>query len=208
MKIYHYSKETGEYLREGNARPDPLQPNSFLIPSNATTNEPPTLSTGGNEVQVWDETATGGPSWKLVPDYRGQIFYDKSTKEIVTYEIGDSPDNNVTSTQPPSTDTSFYSWSEGSSNWVIEDIQVYKDSIIEKLKKTANDKILTEYPYHKQININEQQGYVAQDKTDMWDYINNLRSACNDKEAEINSTGVTTKEDVDSIDISLNDTGL
>jgi len=43
MKIYHYNKD-GVYIKEGTARPDPLDKGKFLIPANATTEKPPVCS--------------------------------------------------------------------------------------------------------------------------------------------------------------------
>jgi hypothetical protein len=41
MKIHHYDQNTGEYLGEGVADADPLEPGRWLIPANATNVQPP-----------------------------------------------------------------------------------------------------------------------------------------------------------------------
>ena len=43
MDIYHYNKD-GVYIKSGVARSDPLEKGKFLIPANATTEEPPVCS--------------------------------------------------------------------------------------------------------------------------------------------------------------------
>ena len=68
MYIYHYSKDTGEYLTKSKAEADPAQTKKQgefvpLVPKYATTIEPP--SYGKNEAAVFKEGA-----WEIVPDYR------------------------------------------------------------------------------------------------------------------------------------------
>lgn len=41
MKIYNYHPDTGVYISESFADPDPLSPDKFLIPAYATTDVPP-----------------------------------------------------------------------------------------------------------------------------------------------------------------------
>lgn len=53
-----------------------------------------------------------------------------------------------------------------------------QDKILE-IKNAAGQKILDKYPYYKQLNINELQGYTQADKDSMWQFINQCR-----KEAE------------------------
>lgn len=46
MKIHHYHPETLEYLGEGAAEADPLEPGRWLIPAHATTDAPPPEQAG------------------------------------------------------------------------------------------------------------------------------------------------------------------
>jgi len=94
MIIYNYNPSTGEYIGTGEARESPREPGVFLIPANAVTVVPPTA--GINEVAVWN-----GEEWEVKSDFRGKIYYDKTTKEKheIT-EIGIIPDVNWTDVEP------------------------------------------------------------------------------------------------------------
>ena len=94
MIIYNYNPSTGEYIGTGEAKESPREPGVFLIPANAVTAVPPTA--GINEVACWN-----GTKWEKKADFRGKIYYDKTTKEKheVT-EIGISPDVNWTDVEP------------------------------------------------------------------------------------------------------------
>lgn len=95
MKIYHYSRATGEYRGTGTADPDPLRPGGYLIPANSTTQAPP--ATGGNEVAVFE---TG--QWVVKADYRGHVYYDTVTAEPrIVADIGKAPEPGWT-IEPPS----------------------------------------------------------------------------------------------------------
>lgn len=57
MRIYHHHPETGEYLGESIAQPDPLEPGRWLIPAHATTDEPPAVPDGKRARRVADAWA-------------------------------------------------------------------------------------------------------------------------------------------------------
>ncbi|PKN35659.1 MAG: hypothetical protein CVU61_02220 [Deltaproteobacteria bacterium HGW-Deltaproteobacteria-19] len=76
MKIYHYHSETGEFLRESEARLDPLETKRrgepvCLIPAHATTEAPPAGSKGYTAV-------FGEKGWSFVEDHRGGTIYRTS----------------------------------------------------------------------------------------------------------------------------------
>lgn len=50
--IYHYSQADGEYLGDGKARPDPMEPGRWLIPAWATDKAPPAPQSGKS--RHWD----------------------------------------------------------------------------------------------------------------------------------------------------------
>ena len=60
-----------------------------------------------------------------------------------------------------------------------------KNRILEALRKKANEHIESEYPWHKQNNINELQGYSEEDKNSMWIFINSIRQETNNLEEQI-----------------------
>jgi hypothetical protein len=70
---------------------------------------------------------------------------------------------------------------------VLNSIQIKftKNRILEALRKKANEHIESEYPWHKQNNINELQGYSEEDKNSMWIFINSIRQETNNLEEQI-----------------------
>lgn len=58
MKVFHYHRETGAFLGEGEADLSPLEPDVWLIPAYATAKKPPKASKGKQAVWVDD-------SWEL-----------------------------------------------------------------------------------------------------------------------------------------------
>ncbi len=75
MQIHHYSPVTGEYLGAGIAHESPLEPGVFLLPAHSTTTAPP--EPGANQAAVFADGA-----WTLVPDHRGQRWYQPDGSEV------------------------------------------------------------------------------------------------------------------------------
>lgn len=111
-RIYNYHPKTKELLGDGFADPCPLNPDGFLVPAYATTIEPPDVK--ANEKQVFDEKKQ---KWSIVPDFRGQIYYNTSTKEAVRIEgLGIKPDLKIlTEITPPSSE---HYWDSKKNAWV------------------------------------------------------------------------------------------
>lgn len=95
MKIYNYEKDSGAFVSQGVADESPLEPGQFLIPANATEIAPPKC--GAYEVPVF---ANG--KWAVVPDYRGQTYFDASGAEHVITQVGVKPEPGWTSEYTPS----------------------------------------------------------------------------------------------------------
>ena len=97
MKIYNYSKQNGEFLRESEARLDPLESKIgnevYLIPSCATKEQPPALK--ANQVAVFS-----GGAWQVKKDFRGTVYYT-GNEVFKIVEIGTDPPAGSTTDPPP-----------------------------------------------------------------------------------------------------------
>lgn len=62
MKIYHHDSETGLFIGEGLADADPLEPDNWLIPAQATTVAPPEHVEGSTRHFV-----AGGWEYREIP---------------------------------------------------------------------------------------------------------------------------------------------
>jgi len=81
MKIYNYNKDTKEFIKETDARQDPLDPSNYLIPGNATTIKPPVIEDGF--VNVFSEISN---SWIKTEDNRG-VWY-RIREEVKINDLG------------------------------------------------------------------------------------------------------------------------
>ncbi|MEW6263391.1 MAG: hypothetical protein AB1641_09955 [Thermodesulfobacteriota bacterium] len=89
MQLYHYSPETGEYLRESQARLSPADRAKgrqvYLIPAHAVTDKPTAVKI--HEKPVWN-----GEAWTVVPDRRGQVHYNPESGAALTItRLGEVP---------------------------------------------------------------------------------------------------------------------
>lgn len=77
--VYIFDQVTGELRDTYHAQESPLEPGVYIAPANSTDIVPPILA--ANQSAVF---AAG--TWSIVPDFRGQTVYDKSTSvsSIVT----------------------------------------------------------------------------------------------------------------------------
>lgn len=114
MFIYHYHPKTGQYLNSNLADEDPQHQGRWLIPAFATTTPLPEYSP--LTWPFWQNK-----QWRLLPDYRGRIFYciDNGTpKKIVA--AGVTPEECGLTDQPrPSSE---YVWRDR--DWVIDPVLV------------------------------------------------------------------------------------
>ena len=81
MKIYNYNKDTKEFIKETDARQDPLDPSNYLIPGNATTIKPPIIEDGF--VNVFSEISN---FWIKTEDNRG-VWY-RIREEVKINDLG------------------------------------------------------------------------------------------------------------------------
>lgn len=71
MKVYHYCSNTGRYIGSSDAEPSPLEPDIWLVPANATIDQPPKAA--AEELVVWTGarwivTQLPGISTSYIPD--------------------------------------------------------------------------------------------------------------------------------------------
>ena len=90
MKIYHYDRDTFEYLYATDAEFDPAEleinhKKVYLIPANATKLKPP--KTQEHEAALWQDT-----NWKIEPDYRNTYVINEFKEIKLIKEIGALPD--------------------------------------------------------------------------------------------------------------------
>jgi hypothetical protein len=83
MKVFHYDPITGAYTGEGIARKSPMD-EEYLIPANATTQEPP--KPGPHEVVIFKDD-----SWQVIPDYRGEARWRPDGVQYVIDALGVAP---------------------------------------------------------------------------------------------------------------------
>lgn len=86
--IHYFDLSTHAYLGSEDAKRDQFD-ECWIVPSNATLISPIIGDTGS--VNIFDEV---NQSWSLVPDFRGQEFYQKENGEKVVIEkVGEVPNS-------------------------------------------------------------------------------------------------------------------
>lgn len=135
MDIWHYHPVTKEYVGHSKADPDPLNKDGWLVPAHATIIGPE-QSPGANETLVFDADA---PHWRLVPDHRGETWYNSDGKETVIKDIGDPSLQSFVKEAPPPPDIT-----------------------IEQVKEEAQRRILLFCPEWKQRNLLAQATILAE----------------------------------------------
>ena len=108
MKLYNYNAFTKEFTKATDAKESPLEKGQFLIPANATVEEPPETREG--YVSLWN-----GSEWVLTEDNRGIIVYDISTKASATVNYTGKIKSGFTKTKPAEYDiwdSELKSWAE------------------------------------------------------------------------------------------------
>ena len=100
MDIYQFHPKTREFVRKTKAKLDPLETKKrgedvYLLPSDATF-EPP-LDAGENEVCILDKVTK---EMKLVPDYRGVVYWSPDGSKHCITEIGLKPPDDALYEKP------------------------------------------------------------------------------------------------------------
>jgi hypothetical protein len=81
MIIYNYDYVTKEFIGISDATVNPLSPNDFLIPANATTLEPLAFQEGYANI-------FNGEAWELVVDNRGTTYWLADKTEHTIQNLG------------------------------------------------------------------------------------------------------------------------
>ncbi|AZO96079.1 hypothetical protein [Halocella sp. SP3-1] len=201
MKIYHYHRETGELIGDSIARENPLEQGEYLIPAYATDVEP--LAVGENEAAIFDEAID---SWTIVPDYRGQTFWDADRNKHEITELGVEPKDGWLTEELPLTEEEL-----------AEQFETKKENMISQLKNNANKVITSRFPEYHQINLLDG---TKEDIPDGWDstvrvsdyavikeFKQNIITANNDIESNITALSYleNSVDDLESIRISQDD---
>ena len=94
MKTVFQTDNEGYFVGVTQADPDPLTPNSWLIPAGCVDVPPP--ATGTREAARWN-----AGTWQIVPDFRGHTYWLPDGGEHVITERGVAPPANALSAKPP-----------------------------------------------------------------------------------------------------------
>lgn len=107
MKIFHYSRETGELIDADTAREDPLLPGQFRLPAFATIDTPPPFVASGHVAAYLDEQGQAPQdyrdgNWREVIDMRGDYWRTANGQVASLDRIGVTPDEEgLTALEPP-----------------------------------------------------------------------------------------------------------
>ncbi len=130
-KLYLYNEKTKQYHGTIFARPD----KNYLF---STSKKPPVLKQ--NEFAIFDEKEK---SWKVIPDFRGKIFWSTSSGEMVHIsKIGELPEN-LTDKAPDRFDIwENDEWTFNYEKWINEYVRPKRNSLL-----TSSDKyVAPDYP--------------------------------------------------------------
>lgn len=95
-KVYSYSPETGEFLKEDVADSSPLEPGVWLYPSNSTQVTPPI--TQSRKIAVFNKEDS---TWSVKDDFRNVQYWDEDGNPQKVTKIGEQPAANWSEQVPP-----------------------------------------------------------------------------------------------------------
>jgi len=134
MKIYHYKEDTKEFLREAEARLDPLETqqqgkNVFIIPAKATDKKPPII--GVNKQAVFN-----GSIWGLVKDFRGAKYYLTDGTEMTVQNLDEEVPVGLPITPRPS---KHYDWD--GTGWVLNQASLDAEDTYNQKQEEAHTQL-------------------------------------------------------------------
>ena len=103
--------EAGLFVTTAQAWPDPMQPESWLIPARCVDTEPPAAKAG--QAAKWDADAK---KWQYIPDHRGQTAYRTDNGQPETVQSAGELPPELTLTPRPS---EYHVW-DGKA-WVLSE---------------------------------------------------------------------------------------
>ena len=103
--------EAGLFVTTAQAWPDPMQPESWLIPAGCIDTEPPAAKAG--QAAKWDADAK---KWQYIPDHRGQTAYRTDNGQPETVQSAGELPPELTLTPRPS---EYHVW-DGKA-WVLSE---------------------------------------------------------------------------------------
>lgn len=93
MNIYSYHHETGEFMGQSVADPNPLEEGQWLIPADATEVAPPAHEEG--KARCFRDGA-----WVQEVDCRGQTWWDAGGNPVTVQDLGDPADSGLSNQEP------------------------------------------------------------------------------------------------------------
>lgn len=147
MKYYNYDPKTLEFLSDGKAQ---QVRGDYILPEFSTTEKPP--KTAINEVAIFVDDI-----WKIVPDYRNSVVYDKKTKESKTINHVGEIEKNQTLLKPKK----FSVWDEEANAWV-DDLEAEKNAKIDSLSLALSqflDEVAQAKQYDNALSVRSYAGY-------------------------------------------------
>lgn len=96
--VYIFDAATGEYRHPYNAQESPLEPGEFIEPILSTPMPPPDLAV--DQAAVFSKENN---EWSVVPDFRGQTFYDQTTGAATVIDALGPLSANLGASPPPPT---------------------------------------------------------------------------------------------------------
>lgn len=128
--IYHAHPLSGEYLGSGNADPDPLEPENWLIPASAYLEPPPEVDKGYVACRL-----LSSPAWEKVEDNRGTVYATGDGQAQMYNLLGPLPAT-LTRTPPPDR---FHRWTEGS--WVLDGL-LQRAGVTDEVRFIRDEKLI------------------------------------------------------------------
>lgn len=129
--IYHAHAITGEYLGPGEADPDPMDDDNWLIPAHAYLDAPPNARKGEAVIR----TEAG---WERVPDFRGTLYRTEDGEPVEHDQVGPLPEG-FTHRPRPSPD---HRWA--GNRWILDkklqeqNLKALADQLLQEIDAAAD----------------------------------------------------------------------